>query len=94
LTRLRSQNPNAFFIVGNIYAPQAPLSPELSAALDEANSMIAKNVATVGAHLADIRRAFRGREQEWLCYDIEPNLKGATAIAGLFKEAVVKAGGV
>jgi hypothetical protein len=42
--------------------------------------------------LADIRGNFRGREQEYLCFDIEPSLKGATMIAGLFKDAVIKAG--
>jgi len=93
LTRLRAGNPDAFLIVGNIYAPQTPLTDRLAAALDEANAIIAANVRKADAHLADIRRAFRGHEQEDLCYDIEPSLKGAAVIASLFKEAVVKAGG-
>jgi lysophospholipase L1-like esterase len=93
LTCLRSANPTASLIVGNVYASQTHLPEELSRALDEANAIIAANVKTVGAHLADIRQAFRGREGEYLCYDIEPSQKGAAAIAWLFKEAVIKAGG-
>jgi hypothetical protein len=94
LTRLRADNPDAFLIVGNIYAPQAPLTDQLARALDEVNTIIFANIKNVGAHLADIRRAFRGHEQEYLCYDIEPSLKGAAVIAGLFKKAVVTAGGL
>jgi lysophospholipase L1-like esterase len=93
LTRLRTANPDALMIVGNIYAPQTPLSEALTQALDEANGLIAVNVRKVGAHLADIRGTFRGHEQEYLCYDIEPSLKGAAVIASLFKEAVLQAGG-
>ncbi len=80
--------------LGNIYAPQMPLSEGLAGALDSANEIIAANVEKVGGHLADIRQAFRGHEQEYLCYDIEPSLKGAVVIASLFKDAVVKAGGI
>jgi hypothetical protein len=94
LNNLRAHNPAAIFIVGNIYASQTPLPQELVRALDEANAMIAANVEKVGGHLADIRRAFRGREREYLCYDIEPSLKGAGIIAGLFREAVIKSGGI
>jgi lysophospholipase L1-like esterase len=94
LTRLRSNNPAAFLIVGNIYASQTPLPPGLSHALDEANAIIAANVESVGAHLADIRQGFCGHEREYLCFDIEPSLKGAAVIAWLFKEAVIKAGGI
>jgi lysophospholipase L1-like esterase len=94
LTRLRAANPGALLVVGNVYAPQSPLSDELARALDEANAIIATNVQKAGGHLADIRRAFRGHEHDYLCYDIEPSLKGAAVIAGLFKEAVVKAGGI
>jgi lysophospholipase L1-like esterase len=92
LTRIRAGNPSALLIVGTIYSPRMPLSPELTAALDEANGIIAANVERVGARLADIRQAFRGHENEYLCYDIEPSLKGAAVIASLFKEAVVNAG--
>lgn len=94
LTALRAGNPGAFLIVGNVYAPQTPLSDTLNRALDEANGIIAANVEKIDGRLADIRRAFRGHEQEYLCYDIEPSLKGAAVIASLFKEAVVKAGGL
>jgi lysophospholipase L1-like esterase len=94
LTKLRTANPDAFLIVGNIYAPQMPLPDQLMQALDEVNKIIATNVQKVDAHLADIRHAFRGHESDYLCYDIEPSLKGATVIAGLFKEAVIKAGGI
>jgi lysophospholipase L1-like esterase len=94
LTRLRASNPGAFLIVGNVYAPQTPLSKELNRALDDANEIIATNVRTVEAHLADIRQTFHGHEQEYLCYGIEPSLKGASVIASLFKDAVVKAGGL
>ena len=94
LTRLRAGNPDAFFIVGNVYAPQTPLADQLTQALDEANAIIAANVQKVAAHLADIRRAFRGHEQEYLCYEIEPSLQGAAVIAGLFKGGAVEAGGI
>jgi len=60
-------------------------------ALDDANNAIAANAQSVDAQLADIRENFRGHEQAYLCYDIEPSLKGATVIAGLFKEAARKA---
>jgi hypothetical protein len=94
LTRLRAGNPAAFLIVGNVYAPQTPLAHRLAQALEEANSIIAANVQQVGAHLADIYRAFRGHEREYLCFDIEPSREGAAVIAGLFQEAVVNAGGI
>jgi lysophospholipase L1-like esterase len=94
LTGLRAANPDAFLIVGNVYSPQMPLADGLGQALDEVNAIIATNTQKIGAHLADIRGAFRGHEQEYLCYDIEPSLKGAAVIASLFKEAVIKAGGL
>jgi lysophospholipase L1-like esterase len=94
LKGLRASNPNSLIIVGNIYAPQTPLRDELANALDQANAVIAENIQKVDARLADIRGAFRGREQEYLCLEIEPNHKGATAITGLFKEIVVKTGGI
>ena len=85
LTAIRRTNPNALFIVGNIYAPQTPLPDDLVRALDEANAVIASNVRSIDGQLADIRGAFRGHEAKYLCYDIEPSLQGATVIAGLFQ---------
>jgi lysophospholipase L1-like esterase len=94
LKRIRAANPDAFLMVGNIYAPQTRLPDHLAKALDEANSIIAANVKAVGARLADIHDAFLGHEQEYLCLEIEPNLKGATVITSLFKELVVQGGGI
>jgi hypothetical protein len=84
LQSIRQMNPNACLIVGNVYAPQFPLSPELTSLLDQLNDGIARNVQGVGAFLADIRGAFAGREDEHLCLEIEPTLSGAGAIAELF----------
>ena len=86
LQAIRRANPAACFLVGNIYAPQSPLSPDWLAGLEDANAAIARNVAEVDARLIDIRETFRGREQELLCLEIEPNLAGATAIAELFRQ--------
>jgi lysophospholipase L1-like esterase len=91
LEAIRGTSPDALFIVGNVYAPQSPLTEKMSEALDAANDAIAANVRSVGAALADIRGTFRGHEQDYLCYDIEPSLKGATIIAELFKEEARKA---
>ena len=87
LQSIRQTNPDAIFIVGNVYAPQSALPELMLQSLDAANDAIAANVQTVGALLADIRGSFRGREREDLCYDIEPSHKGATVIANLFHEA-------
>jgi lysophospholipase L1-like esterase len=87
LQTLRETNSNAVFIVGNVYAPQTPLTEDLLRALEDANNAIAANVRSVDALPADIRGSFRGHEREYLCYDIEPSLRGATVIADLFKEA-------
>jgi lysophospholipase L1-like esterase len=87
LQAIRQANPTALLIVGNVYAPQSPLPENMSWALDAANGAIAANTRSVAASLADIREAFRGHEQDFLCYDIEPSLQGATVIAGLFQEA-------
>jgi hypothetical protein len=84
LKSIRHQDPHACFIVGNIYAPQTPLSAELMALLAQLNEGIGKNVVEVGAYLADIRSAFVGHESTHLCEEIEPTLAGATTIAGLF----------
>ncbi len=91
LEAIRQANPNALLVVGNVYAPQSPLPDRLLQALSDANHAMAANTRSVDAHLADIRGAFRGHEQEYLCYDIEPSLKGATVIGDLFKEAARKA---
>lgn len=87
LQSIRAANPDALLIVGNVYAPQSPLPEVMSQALDAANEAIAENARSVDASLADIRETFRGHEQDYLCYDIEPSLRGATAIAELFSEA-------
>jgi lysophospholipase L1-like esterase len=91
LQSIRRTNPDALFIVGNVYAPQSPLTEKMSQSLDMANLAIAANTRSVRAALADIRNAFRGHEQDYLCYDIEPSFKGATVIADLFVEAARKA---
>lgn len=88
LQALRSQNPEALLIVGNVYAPQTELIEPLISALAEANRLIAENAQTVGAQPADIHATFASHEQEYLCFDIEPSLEGATTIAGLFRAAV------
>jgi hypothetical protein len=61
-------------------------------ALDETNAIISTNVRAGCAHLADFGRDFHGNEMEFLCYDIEPSLKGAAAIANLFKTAYASVG--
>jgi lysophospholipase L1-like esterase len=94
LTKLRAGNPNAVLLVGNIYAPQTPLPEHLARALGKTNEIIATNVGEVGAHLADIHGAFQGHERDYLCYDIEPSLKGAAVIASLFQDVVVRGGGM
>jgi len=91
LQSIRRSNPDAIFIVGNVYAPQSPLTEKMSLSLDIANNAIAANARSVGAALADIRETFRGNERTYLCYDIEPSFKGATAIADLFKAAACEA---
>jgi hypothetical protein len=91
LRAIRRTNPDALFIVGNVYAPQSPLSEKMSQALDTANNAVAANTQSVSAALADIQGTFRGHEQDYLCYDIEPSYMGATVIANLFKEAARKA---
>ena len=87
LQSIRQTNPDATFIVGNVYAPQSVLPELMLRSLDAANNAIADNVQAVGALLADIRGSFRGHEHEYLCYDIEPSHQGATVIANLFLEA-------
>lgn len=86
LTEIRHQNPDAILIVGDIYAPAAPLAELESAALDKANAIIHAHCQEVGALVAGIYAAFRGHEDTYLCLAIEPTLKGATAIAQLFHD--------
>jgi len=90
LRSIRQSNPDALFIVGNVYAPQSLLTEKMAHALESANCVIVDNVMLVGAALADIRENFRGHEQDYLCYDIEPSLKGAKVIASLFKAEAQK----
>lgn len=92
LQAIRQANRNARLIVGNVYAPQSPLTDDLIQALNDANSAIVANAQSVDAQLADIRGSFRGHEQEYLCCGFEPSLKGATVIADLFKEASRRVG--
>jgi len=87
LTAIRRGNPDAVFIVGDVYAPAMPLSPVETEALAQANDIIHKNCTAVGAQVARIYDAFRGHEEEYLCLVIEPTLQGATAIARLFVDA-------
>jgi lysophospholipase L1-like esterase len=91
LQSIRRTNPASLFIVGTSYAPQSELPEAMSVALDAANKAIASNTLAVDAALADIRETFRGHEREYLCYDIEPSLKGAAVIADLFCEKARKA---
>ncbi len=86
LNEIRSNNPDSLFIVGDIYNPQEQLPQIAKKGLNAANQMIEKNCKKVGAHLAKIHSTFLGHENEYLCLNIEPTLKGATAISNLFKE--------
>ena len=95
LSKLRSANPNAeLLIVGNIYAPQTPLPDHLLRArrgqCDDCRQACRRLLRTQPTYVA----LFRGNERDYLCYEIEPSLKGAGVIAALFKEAVIKTGGV
>lgn len=87
LRLIRHRNPDAIFIVGNVYAPQFMLSDEQEETLNAANLIIGRNVSAVDAQLADIHAAFRNHESEYVCFEIEPNLKGASVIAELFEKA-------
>lgn len=87
LMSIRTANPNADFIVGDIYAPAFSLSKFENAALAAANAAIHANCQEVGAILAPIHAAFRGHEQSYLCLNIEPTLAGAGVIADLFQKA-------
>ena len=91
LQPIRRKNPDAIFIVGNVYTPRFPLSGQQEETLAEANSIIERNVQGVEGKLADIQGAFRGHEDEYLCLEIEPTMEGATTIAELFWEAFLGA---
>jgi lysophospholipase L1-like esterase len=87
LEAIRRANPQAIFIVGNVYAPQEPLTIVEQNALAEANAMIAENCRHTDAELADIHAAFLGHEADFLCLSIEPTLRGAERIAQVFQAA-------
>lgn len=87
LRKIRAANPGALFIVGDIYRPDAQLTKRESEALDAVNRIIRGNCSQVGSSLAPIHETFRGHETDYLCLQIEPTLAGATAIAGLFRQA-------
>ncbi len=91
LMGVRQANPDAIFIVGDIYAPAAPLSPAEAQGLATANAAIHENCGDVGAIVARINEAFRDREDSFLCLRIEPTFEGAKAIAALFADAYRKA---
>jgi lysophospholipase L1-like esterase len=86
LKHIRRVNPDALFIVGDIYEPDLPLSDVELRGLAAANGAISINCTSVGARLAPIHDVFHGRTDKYLCLGIEPTLAGATAIAGLFAE--------
>jgi len=81
---IRQAHPRAVVIVANIYRP-AGLSRALCGPLDEANRLIGFWAGERGFRLADVFGAFLGHEDEYLCRAIEPTLRGAAAIAGLFE---------
>lgn len=85
LQRIRATNPASLLIVGNIYHPDAELTEREYEGFMAANRAIQSNCLRVGAKLAKIFNAFRGNEAEYLCFQIEPTIKGATAIAELFR---------
>jgi hypothetical protein len=90
LQAIRKVNPEALFIVGDVYAPAMPLSREEQAGLALANAAIRRNCQCVRAILAPIHATFLGHETEYLCLAIEPTLAGATVIAGLFRQAFLE----
>jgi lysophospholipase L1-like esterase len=90
LIRIRERNPASSFIVGNIYHPDAPLTPCQHDLLKELNAGIAENIEKCKACLADIYTAFMGHEKEFLCNMIEPAYGGAKMICELFKEQYYK----
>jgi len=91
LEAIRKRNPQAVMIVGDVYHPDAVLSERERESLQAANRVIHSNCLSVGAEIAPIYRAFRGHEKEYLCLQIEPTLRGAEAIAELFRAAFKRA---
>ncbi|MCC9606319.1 SGNH/GDSL hydrolase family protein [Blastopirellula sp. JC732] len=85
LRKLRGANPDALMIIGDIYHPDAELSPYEVELLEAVNRGIRANCLAIAAECAPIYETFRGHEKEYLCLQIEPNLRGAEAIAGLFR---------
>lgn len=90
--KVRRKNPDSLFIIGNVYAPAFPLDQRLADLLESLNNGIASNIRQVNGHLADIYTTFKGHESEFLCQQIEPTLKGAAAIAELFKDVCWRTG--
>lgn len=86
LRAIRAVNRQGVFIVGDIYQPDAKLSKPEQELLSTANRIIHSNCYEVEAQIARIFDAFHGHEREFLCFQIEPTLAGATAIARLFDE--------
>lgn len=92
LRAIRLHNPEAIFIVGDVYQPALALSVVETATLAAANEIIRDNISAVGSYWAPIHDAFLGHEADYLCFAIEPTLAGATTIARLFKDAYLRAG--
>ena len=91
LADIKVNHPRARVIVGNIYRPVTDTAPwhipaDLVPLLADVNGFIGRTVLKFGFRLADIHGAFLGHEAEYLCLCVEPNLAGATAIAGLFEQ--------
>jgi hypothetical protein len=87
LRALRRTNLDSLIIVGDVYHPDAQLPEIEQQALLAANRLIQENCQAIDAHHVPINEAFRGHERDYLCMQIEPTLKGAEAIAGLFQAA-------
>jgi hypothetical protein len=78
--------PDAIVIAATIYQPLG-LSEAQQATLGLVNAFIREQVRKYGHRLADVAAAFLGHEADYLCFQIEPSLAGATMIARLFEEA-------
>lgn len=86
LKNLRGANPDALMIIGDIYHPDAQLTERELELLKTVNRGIRANCMAIAAEHAPIFETFRGHEKEYLCLNIEPNLRGAEAIAQLFRQ--------
>lgn len=93
LRAIRDANQESIFVVGDVYAPAMKLSREERLGLAQANAAIRKNCGIARATLAPIHDTFQGHEADFLCFAIEPTLKGATAIAELFRRAITETRG-